>query len=89
MLQFAQLRLAWASGGSPENQRVQSSLALSPLHNLKPGTSLPATMITTTDHDDRSSACPQFQVYTAAHTATHTGSAPVLIRMKQKRGMGL
>ena len=46
----------WASdyGTSEDSQEMFEYLkGYSPLHNLKPGTKYPATMVTTADHDDR------------------------------------
>ena len=45
----------WATEyGSPSDPHQFTSLIkYSPLHNLKPGTCYPATLVTTADHDDR------------------------------------
>src|SRR5205823_8969437 len=44
----------WAEeyGSSDDSTAVGYLLAYSPLHNLKPGTCYPATLVTTADHDD-------------------------------------
>ncbi|MEY3221493.1 MAG: hypothetical protein RLZZ203_349, partial [Cyanobacteriota bacterium] len=61
--------------------------AYSPLHNLKPGTAYPATLITTADHDDRVVPAHSFK-FAAALQAAHNGGAPVLIRIETKAGHG-
>lgn len=61
--------------------------AYSPLHNIKPGTKYPATMVTTADHDDRVVPAHSFK-YAAALQAAQTGDAPCLIRIDTKAGHG-
>lgn len=57
----------------------------SPLHALKPGTSYPATMICTADHDDRVVPAHSFK-FAAALQEAHKGTNPVLIRVDVKSG---
>lgn len=57
----------------------------SPVHALKPGTSYPATMITTADHDDRVVPAHSFK-FAATLQEYHTGPNPVLIRVDVKSG---
>ena len=91
MLRFHKFTIGWAWAseyGSPDNpEEFKALYAYSPLHNLKPGTSYPATMITTADHDDRVVPAHSFK-FAAALQAAHTGSAPVLIRIETKAGHG-
>ena len=61
--------------------------AYSPLHNLKPGVSYPATLVTTADHDDRVVPAHSFK-FAAALQKVQAGSAPVLIRIDTKAGHG-
>lgn len=91
MLRFHKFTIGWAwcsEYGSPENpEEFQALYAYSPLHNLKPGTAYPATMITTADHDDRVVPAHSFK-YAAALQLAHTGEKPVLIRIETKAGHG-
>lgn len=59
----------------------------SPLHALKPGTSYPATLVTTADHDDRVVPAHSFK-FAATLQEYHTGNNPVLIRIDTKSGHG-
>ena len=91
MLRFNQFTIGWAwesDYGSPQNEDEFKALyAYSPLHNLKPGTAYPATMITTADHDDRVVPAHSFK-FAAALQAAHKGENPVLIRIETKAGHG-
>jgi prolyl oligopeptidase len=91
MLRFNQFTIggAWESDyGSPQNQEEFKALyAYSPLHNLKPETDYPATLITTADHDDRVVPAHSFK-FAAALQAAHGGDDPVLIRIETKAGHG-
>jgi prolyl oligopeptidase len=59
----------------------------SPIHALKPGTSYPATLVTTADHDDRVVPAHSFK-FAATLQENHTGDNPVLIRIDTKSGHG-
>ncbi len=91
MLRFNQFTIGWAwesDYGSPQNEaEFQALYAYSPLHNLKPDTAYPATMITTADHDDRVVPAHSFK-FAAALQAAHAGESPVLIRIETKAGHG-
>ena len=91
MLRFNQFTIGWAwesDYGSPQNEDEFKALyAYSPLHNLKPGTAYPPTMITTADHDDRVVPAHSFK-FAAALQAAHEGDNPVLIRIETKAGHG-
>ena len=91
MLRFHKFTIGWAwcsEYGSPENSDEFAAIyAYSPLHNLKAGTSYPATMITTADHDDRVVPSHSFK-FAAALQAAHAGENPVLIRIETKAGHG-
>ncbi|NJR68782.1 MAG: S9 family peptidase [Synechococcales cyanobacterium CRU_2_2] len=91
MLRFHQFTIGWAwcsDYGSSENpQEFEALYAYSPLHNLKPGTAYPATLITTADHDDRVVPAHSFK-FAAALQAAQAGENPVLIRIETKAGHG-
>jgi prolyl oligopeptidase len=91
MLRFHKFTIGWAwcaEYGSPDDpEEFQALYAYSPLHNLKPGTAYPATLITTADHDDRVVPAHSFK-FAAALQAAHAGDAPVLIRIETKAGHG-
>jgi prolyl oligopeptidase len=91
MLRFHKFTIGWAwtsEYGSPDNSEEFKKLySYSPLHNLKPGTRYPATLITTADHDDRVVPAHSFK-FAAALQAAHKGDTPVLIRIETKAGHG-
>ncbi len=91
MLRFHKFTIGWAwcsDYGSPENpEEFKALYAYSPLHNLKPGTAYPATMITTADHDDRVVPAHSFK-FAATLQEAHAGEKPVLIRIETKAGHG-
>jgi prolyl oligopeptidase len=91
MLRFHKFTIGWAwcsDYGSPDSpEEFKALYAYSPLHNLKPGTAYPATMITTADHDDRVVPAHSFK-FAAALQAAHAGEKPVLIRIETKAGHG-
>lgn len=91
MLRFQYFTIGWAwvsdYGSSDDPEEFQALYAYSPLHNVKSGTSYPATMITTADHDDRVVPAHSFK-FAAALQAAHVGSNPVLIRIETKAGHG-
>jgi prolyl oligopeptidase len=91
MLRFQKFTIGWAwvsDYGSSENaDEFKALFAYSPLHNIKPGTSYPPTMITTADHDDRVWPGHSFK-FAATLQAAQAGSAPILIRIETKAGHG-
>lgn len=91
MLRFHKFTIGWAwtsDYGSSENpEEFKALYKYSPLHNLKPGTCYPATMVTTADHDDRVVPAHSFK-FAAAAQAAQAGAAPVLIRIETKAGHG-
>ena len=80
----------WASdyGTSEDSKEMFEYLyKYSPLHNLRPGTSYPATLVTTADHDDRVVPAHSFK-FAATLQECHSGESPVLIRIDTKAGHG-
>jgi len=59
----------------------------SPVHNVKKGTSYPATLITTGDHDDRVVPAHSFK-FAAELQDKQEGEKPVLIRIETQAGHG-
>jgi prolyl oligopeptidase len=59
----------------------------SPYHNLKQGTSYPATMVMTADHDDRVVPAHSFK-FAARLQEYHKGDNPVVIRIEKSAGHG-
>jgi prolyl oligopeptidase len=80
----------WASdyGTSEDSKEMFEYLrGYSPLHNLKPGTRYPATLVTTADHDDRVVPAHSFK-FAAMLQACNDGTYPTLIRIDSKAGHG-
>ncbi|MFZ1139177.1 MAG: prolyl oligopeptidase family serine peptidase [Candidatus Sulfotelmatobacter sp.] len=91
MLRFHKFTIGWAwtsdYGSSDNPEDFKALYAYSPLHNLKPGTKYPPTLIATSDHDDRVVPGHSFK-FAATMQADQAGSAPVLIRIETKAGHG-
>jgi len=91
MLRFHKFTIGWAwvsDYGSPEDPaQFQTLVGYSPYHNLQPGTTYPATFITTGDHDDRVFPAHSFK-FAAALQHAQGGAAPTLIRIETKAGHG-
>ncbi len=91
MLRFHKFTIGWAwtsdYGCSDDAEQFKTLYAYSPLHRLNPGTSYPATLITTADHDDRVVPSHSFK-FAAALQEAQGGEAPVLIRIETRAGHG-
>jgi prolyl oligopeptidase len=92
MLRFDKFTIGWAwksdYGAPSENEdEFHTIYRYSPLHNLKPGTAYPPTLISTADHDDRVFPAHSFK-YAAAMQAAQEGPNPVLIRIETRAGHG-
>jgi len=92
MLRFQKFTIGWnwiADYGSSEANEAEfkALYAYSPIHNVKPGTKYPATLITTADHDDRVVPAHNYK-YAAALQAAQAGPAPILIRIDTKSAHG-
>lgn len=79
----------WADeyGSSDDSTAVNYLLAYSPLHNLKPGTCYPATLVTTADHDDRVVPAHSFK-FAASLQAAQGCPRPTLIRVEKAGSHG-
>ncbi len=94
MLRYPQFTIgrAWIPDfGDPNIAEEFSALhAYSPYHNLTPGTTYPATLITTADTDDRVVPGHSFKFAAALQHAQSNaaGAPPVLIRVDRKAGHG-
>jgi prolyl oligopeptidase len=91
MLRFQQWTIGWAwapeYGSSDKAEDFKWLRAYSPLHNVKPGTKFPPTLITTGDHDDRVFPAHSYK-FAAAMQHAQAGDAPVLIRIETRTGHG-
>jgi prolyl oligopeptidase len=91
MLRFQKFTIGWAwasdYGSSNNKEEFEALYRYSPLHNVKPGTEYPATLVTTADHDDRVFPGHSFK-YAAALQEAQAGPAPVLIRIETQAGHG-
>jgi len=91
MLRFQKFTIGWAwvsdYGSSDNPEEFKAIRAYSPLHNIKPGTAYPPTLITTADHDDRVVPAHSFK-FAATMQAAQAGPNPILIRIETKAGHG-
>ena len=79
----------WATeyGSASDPDQFEYLFRYSPLHNLRPGTCYPATLITTADHDDRVVPSHSFK-FAAALQAAQGCDRPVLIRVETQGSHG-
>ena len=91
MLRFHKFTIGWAwvddYGSSDDAAQFRALVSYSPLHNIKPGTCYPPTLITTADHDDRVVPAHSFK-FAAALQAAQSCDNPILIRIETKAGHG-
>jgi prolyl oligopeptidase len=91
MLRFQKFTIGWAwtsdYGSSDNADEFKALHAYSPLHNLKPGTCYPPTLVTTADHDDRVVPAHSFK-FAARLQAVQSCRNPALIRIETKAGHG-
>ncbi|MGB5820229.1 MAG: prolyl oligopeptidase family serine peptidase [Saonia sp.] len=79
---------AYDYGTSEESKEMFEYLkGYSPVHNVKNGTSYPATLITTGDHDDRVVPAHSFK-FAAELQKKQSGKNPTLIRIETNAGHG-
>ena len=79
----------WISdyGSSDNETEFKYLLGYSPVQNIKAGVSYPATLVTTSDHDDRVVPAHSFK-YIATLQEKAGGDAPKLIRIETNSGHG-
>jgi prolyl oligopeptidase len=91
MLRFHKFTIGWAwvddYGSADDPEQFKALHAYSPLHNVRPGTCYPPTLITTADHDDRVVPAHSFK-FAAALQEAQACAAPILIRIETKAGHG-
>ena len=91
MLRFHRFTIGWAwvsdYGSAEDPDQFRTLYAYSPLHNIRPGTRYPATLVLTADYDDRVIPGHSFK-YAAALQAAQAGPAPILIRVETRAGHG-
>jgi prolyl oligopeptidase len=91
MLRFHKFTIGWAwvddYGSSDDPEHFRALVSYSPLHNIRPGTCYPPSLITTADHDDRVVPGHSFK-FAAALQAAQSCDNPVLIRIETRAGHG-
>ena len=92
MLRYHKFTIGWNwapdYGTSEDSKEMFEYLkSYSPLHNLKPGTCYPATLVTTADHDDRVVPAHSFK-FAATLQECNNGTNPTLIRIESEAGHG-
>ncbi|GAB1448104.1 prolyl oligopeptidase family serine peptidase [Bacteroidota bacterium] len=92
MLRYHKFTIGWGwaveYGSSESKEQFDYLIKYSPLHNLKPGTRYPATLVMTADHDDRVVPAHSFKFAAALQAAQAKDGEPVLIRIDSKAGHG-
>ncbi|MDO5309031.1 MAG: prolyl oligopeptidase family serine peptidase [Planctomycetia bacterium] len=92
MLRYHKFTIGWAwatdYGTSEESKEMfEYLLKYSPLHNVKPDVRYPATMVMTSDHDDRVVPAHSMK-FAATLQANASKETPVIIRIESKAGHG-
>lgn len=92
MLRFEKFTIGWgwkSDYGSVENKAEFNALVkYSPYHNLKVGTRYPATLVLTSDHDDRVVPAHSFKFGARLQECQAKDGPPVLIRIETSAGHG-
>ncbi len=92
MLRFEKFTIGWgwkSDYGSVDNEaEFRALLRYSPYHNLKPGTRYPATLVTTSDHDDRVVPAHSFKFAARLQEFQAKDGPPTLIRIETSAGHG-
>ncbi len=91
MLRFHKFTIGWSwvteYGSSEDSIGFNNLIKYSPYHNLKEGIKYPATLVFTSDHDDRVVPAHSFK-YIAKLQEVYKGDNPVLIRIETDAGHG-
>lgn len=91
MLRFQRFTIgaAWTAeyGASDDPAMLKVLLAYSPLHNVGEGVSYPATLVTTSEHDDHVVPAHSFK-FIATLQEKGAGPNPYLIRIDTRSGHG-
>lgn len=92
MLRYHLFTIGWAWAADygtvdDDAEMFQALLDYSPVHNTRPGTAYPATLIITADHDDRVVPAHSFK-FAAALQHAQAGPEPTLIRIETRAGHG-
>ena len=91
MLRFHKFTVGWGwtveYGNADSASQFPFIYKYSPYHNLKPGVSYPATLVTTADHDDRVVPAHSFK-FASRLQEYNAGNNPVLIRIETNAGHG-
>jgi prolyl oligopeptidase len=74
-------------GLSENEQDFKAQYAYSPLHNVKPGTCYPPTLVTTADRDDRVVPWHSYK-FTATLQRAQSCANPILLRVETRAGHG-
>ena len=92
MLRFHKFTIGWAwasdYGSSDQPEDFRTLYAYSPLHHLRPGCRYPATLIMTSDHDDRVVPAHSFKFAARLQECQAKDGPPVLIRIQTDAGHG-
>jgi prolyl oligopeptidase len=75
--------------GAPDGSASEFAFlkSISPLHNVRPGTSYPPMLLITADHDVRVAPLHSYK-FAAALQAAQAGSAPIALRVDTQSGHG-
>ena len=92
MLRYHKFTIGWAWAtdyGTSEDSKemLEYLLSYSPLHNVREGVKYPATMIMTSDHDDRVVPAHSMK-FGATLQAKADPTSPIIIRIESKAGHG-
>lgn len=91
MLRYQKFTIGWSwssdYGTSDNEEQFHYLLKYSPLQNIKPGVSYPATFVTTGDHDDRVVPAHSFK-FISTLQADQAGKNPILIHIEHMAGHG-